>query len=42
MLHFKKFRKDIEKMGFEVIPYDPCVANQIGDKKYKLYGMLMI
>jgi hypothetical protein len=27
-LHYhKKFRKDIESIGFKVDPYDPCVAN---------------
>jgi hypothetical protein len=29
LLYYKKFRKDIESIGFEVNPYDPCVANQI-------------
>jgi hypothetical protein len=27
LLYYKKFRKDIESIGFEVNPYDPCVAN---------------
>jgi hypothetical protein len=29
LLYYKKFRKDIESIGFEVNPYDPCVANRI-------------
>jgi hypothetical protein len=28
ILYYKKFRKDIESIGFEVNPYDICVANQ--------------
>jgi hypothetical protein len=28
ILYYKKFRKDIEAIGFEVNPYDICVANQ--------------
>jgi hypothetical protein len=27
ILYYKKFRKDIESIGFEVNPYDICVAN---------------
>jgi hypothetical protein len=27
LLYYKKFRKDIESIGFKVNPYDPCVAN---------------
>lgn len=27
LLYNKKFRKDIESIGFRVNPYDPCVAN---------------
>jgi hypothetical protein len=27
LLYYKKFRKDIESIGFEVNPYDVCVAN---------------
>ena len=26
---YKKLRSDLEEMGFEVNPYDPCVANKI-------------
>jgi hypothetical protein len=29
LLYYKKFQKDIESIGFEVNPYDPCVANRI-------------
>ena len=28
ILYYKKFRKDIEGVGFEVNPYDICVANR--------------
>jgi hypothetical protein len=28
VLYYKKFRKDIESVGFEVSPYDICVANR--------------
>ncbi len=28
ILYYKKFRKDIESVGFEVNPYDICVANR--------------
>ena len=27
LLYYQRFRADIEKLGFEVNPYDPCVAN---------------
>ena len=33
LLYYKKFRKDIESIGFKVNPYDPCVANQIVNEK---------
>ena len=29
ILYYRKFRKDIETIGFKVNPYDPCVANRI-------------
>jgi hypothetical protein len=29
LLYYKKFRGDIELIGFKVNPYDPCVANRI-------------
>ena len=28
LLWYKKFREDLEKIGFEFNPYDPCVANK--------------
>jgi len=28
LLYYKRFRKDIEGIGFKVNPYDPCVANR--------------
>ena len=33
LLYYKKFRKDIEGIGFKVNPYDPCVANRIVNGK---------
>ena len=29
LLYYKKFVKDIEEIGFELNPYDPCVANKM-------------
>jgi hypothetical protein len=29
LLYYKKFRKDIESIGFEANPYDPHVTNRI-------------
>ena len=29
LLFYKRLRKDLETMGFEVNPYDPCVANKM-------------
>merc|ERR1711966_624925 len=31
LLFYRKLRADLEDMGFEVNPYDPCVANKIGN-----------
>ena len=28
LLFYKKSRSDLENMGFEINPYDPCVANK--------------
>jgi hypothetical protein len=28
LLYYKKFRADVESIGFEINPYDPCVANK--------------
>jgi hypothetical protein len=33
LLYYKKFHKDIESIGFEVNPYNPCVANRIVNGK---------
>lgn len=33
LLWYKKFRKDLETIGFEFNPYDPCVANRIVNGK---------
>lgn len=33
LLYYKKFRKDMESIGFIINPYDPCVANRIVRKK---------
>ena len=31
LLFYKKLRHDLESIGFEVNPYDPCVANMMQD-----------
>jgi hypothetical protein len=33
LLYYKKFCKDIESIGFEVNPYNPCVANHVANGK---------
>lgn len=33
LLYYKKFKKDIETIGFKVNPYDPCVANRVVNGK---------
>jgi hypothetical protein len=33
LLWYKKFRGDLEGIGFEFNPYDPCVANRIMSQK---------
>lgn len=33
LLYYKKFKADIETIGFEVNPYDPCVANRMVNGK---------
>ena len=33
MLFYKKFVRDIMKYGFEINPYDPCVANKLVNKR---------
>ena len=37
----KRFKNDIEEIGFQVNPYNPCVANKMEVNK-QLYGMWMI
>jgi len=32
LLFYRKLRADLEDMGFEVNPYNPCVANNIVDR----------
>ena len=32
LLFYKRLRSDLENMGFEVNPYDPCVANKMVNK----------
>ena len=27
LLFYKRFKNDIEEIGFQINPYDPCVAN---------------
>ena len=34
LLYYRKFRKDIESIGFKVNPYDPCVAIWIVNGKW--------
>ncbi|KAL7562162.1 hypothetical protein ACA910_020358 [Epithemia clementina (nom. ined.)] len=29
LLFYKKLKKDLEEIGFEVNPYDPCIANRL-------------
>ena len=37
LLYYKKFRADIESIGFVVNPYDPCVANRVvNDQQHTL------
>ena len=33
LLFYRKFRKDLEDIGFVFNPYDPCVANRIISSK---------
>lgn len=35
LLFYRKLRKDLEAMGFNVNPYDPCVANCMVNGKQK-------
>ena len=37
LLYYKKFKKDIEEIGFQLNPYEPCVANRtIGNKQHTI------
>ena len=37
ILFYKKFRKAVEGIGYQINPYDPCVANkQIGDNQHTI------
>jgi len=37
LLYYKKFRKDIEGIGYEINPYDPCVGNKtVNGKQHTL------
>jgi hypothetical protein len=36
ILYYKKFRKDIESIGFELNPYDICVANRKVNRKRQI------
>jgi hypothetical protein len=33
LLFYKKLKKDVEKLGFEINPYEPCVANRMVEGK---------
>ncbi len=33
LLYYKRFRANIKSIGFKVNPYDPCVANQVVERK---------
>jgi hypothetical protein len=33
LLYYKKFRKDIESIGFKIHPFDPCVVNCVVNGK---------
>ncbi len=33
LLFYRKLIKELKEMGFEIIPYDPCVANKLVDGK---------
>ena len=36
LLYYRKFKKDLEEIRFEINPYDPCVANRIINKKQQM------
>jgi hypothetical protein len=33
LLYYKKFCKDLEEIGFEINPYNPCIANRVVNNK---------
>jgi hypothetical protein len=33
LLYYKKFRKDLEEIEFEINPYNPCIANRFVNNK---------
>ena len=33
MLYYKKFRADIESIGYKINPYDPCVSDKMINSK---------
>ena len=33
LLYYRKFRQTVERNGFEINPYDPCVANRVAHGK---------
>ena len=36
LLYYKKFRKDIATIGFQINPYDVCVANRVTHTKISI------
>ena len=34
---YKQFKNDIEEIGFQINPYDPCIANKIVNEKTNNY-----
>ena len=40
LLFYRKLVKELKEMGFEINPYDPCVANKLVNKK-QMTGTLM-
>ena len=42
LLYYKKFRKDLEEIGFKINPYNLCVTNKTVPKNILSPDMLMI
>jgi hypothetical protein len=40
LLYYHKFTKSLMSVGFEINPYDPCVANKIVDGRHTNDSML--